>query len=99
LATSLAYEGFDESIKRVTRWGYGFSIGGEHKLNPDIPDGMGYGSSLATFGHFGQRTSMAWADKRAGLVVVFLCNRFLSSTDYKIRLREISNSVWDAMED
>jgi CubicO group peptidase (beta-lactamase class C family) len=98
LATSLGYEGFDESIKKVTRWGYGFSIGGEHALNPDLPDGMGYGSSLDTFGHFGQRTSMAWADKRTGLVVVFLCNRFLSSLDYKNRLREISDTVWDLVE-
>jgi CubicO group peptidase (beta-lactamase class C family) len=99
LATSLGNEGFDESIKRVTRWGYGFSLGGEHKINPDLPDGMGYGSSLDTFGHFGQRTSMAWADKGVGLVVVFLCNRFLSSTDYKIRLREISDAVWDVAGD
>lgn len=95
LATSLGYEGFDESIKKATRWGYGFSIGGEHTLNPDLPDGMGHGSSVETFGHFGQRTSMAWADKRTGLVVVFLCNRFLSSLDYKYRLREISDAVWD----
>ena len=71
-ATSLGYEGFDESINRVTRWGYGFSLGGEHTINPDIPDGMGYGSSLDTFGHFGQRTSMVWADKRTRLVVI-LC--------------------------
>ncbi|MGW8143794.1 MAG: serine hydrolase domain-containing protein [Anaerolineales bacterium] len=98
LATSLRFEGFDESIQRVTRWGYGFSIGGEHAINPDLPDGMGYGSSLETFGHFGQRTSMAWADKRTGLVVVFLCNRFLSSVDYKIRLKEISDAVWDMVE-
>jgi CubicO group peptidase (beta-lactamase class C family) len=41
LATSLGFEGYDESIKRVTRWGYGFSLGGEHAINPDIPDGMG----------------------------------------------------------
>jgi CubicO group peptidase (beta-lactamase class C family) len=98
-ATSLGYEGYDESINRVTRWGYGFSLGGEHIINPDIPDGMGYGSSLDTFGHFGQRTSMVWADKRTSLVVVFLCNRFLSSTDYKIRLKEISDVVWDVVRD
>jgi CubicO group peptidase (beta-lactamase class C family) len=97
-ATSLGYEGFDESISRETRWGYGFSLGGEHTINPDIPDGMGYGSSVDTFGHFGQRTSMVWADKRTRLVVAFLCNRFLSSLDYKIRLKEISDAVWDMVK-
>jgi CubicO group peptidase (beta-lactamase class C family) len=98
LATSLGYEGFDASLRQKTRWGYGFSLGGEHVLHPEIPDGMGWGSSLETFGHFGQRTSMAWADKRTGLVVVFLCNRFLASLDHKIRLQEISDAVWDAIE-
>lgn len=98
-ATSLGYEGMDESLGRTTRWGYGFHLGGDHELNPDLPDGMGDRSSVDTFGHFGQRTSMAWADKKAGLVVVFLCNRFLSSIDYKNRLQEISNAVWDALEE
>jgi len=99
LATSLGYEGIDESLKKKTRWGYGFSLGGEHTLHPDLPDGMGSGSSVDTFGHFGQRTSMVWADKRTGLVVIFLCNRFLSSLDYKIRLQEISDAVWDSVEE
>ena len=65
--------------------------------NRFIPDGMGKGSSLDTFGHYGQRNSMVWADKRTGLIVVFLCNRFLSSLDNKIRLQEISDAVWDAI--
>jgi CubicO group peptidase (beta-lactamase class C family) len=99
LATSLAYEGTDEALKRKTRWGYGFSLGGDHILHPDLPDGMGSGSSEETFGHYGQRTSMGWADKKTGLVVIFLCNRFLSSFDYKMRLQEISDAVWDAVEE
>lgn len=99
LATSLAYEGIDESLGRTTRWGYGFHIGGDHELNPTLPDGMGYRSSVNTFGHFGQRTSMAWADKSARLVVVFLCNRFLSGIDYKKRLQEISDAVWSALDE
>jgi CubicO group peptidase (beta-lactamase class C family) len=99
LATSLGFEGFDEALRRTTRWGYGFYLGGDHTLNPDLPDGMGKGSTIDTFGHYGQRTSVAYADKSTGLVVVFLCNQFLSSYDYKNRLREISDAVWDAIED
>jgi hypothetical protein len=38
---------------------------------------MGAGSSLSTFGHFGNRSCMAWADWDHELVVVFLCNRLL----------------------
>ena len=97
LATSLGFEGFDESIGRKTRWGYGFFLGGDHILHPEYLDGMGRCSSLDTFGHYGQRNSMVWADKRTGLVVVFLCNRFQSSDDNKIRLQQISNAIWDAI--
>jgi CubicO group peptidase (beta-lactamase class C family) len=99
LATSLGFEGFDASYGRLTRWGFGFNLGGEHELNPEIPDGMGAGSSIETFGHFGQRTSMAWADKRERLVVVFLCNRFLSHLGYKHRLRSISDAAWEFCQD
>jgi CubicO group peptidase (beta-lactamase class C family) len=95
-ATSLGSESYDISLGRKIRWGYGFFLGGDHILHPDFIDGMGRGSSLETFGHYGQRNSMAWADKRTGLVVVFLCNRFLSSDANKIRLQQISNSIWDA---
>lgn len=95
LATSLGFEGFDASYGRLTRWGFGFNLGGEHDLNPELPDGMGAGSSIDTFGHFGQRTCMAWADKRERLVVVFLCNRFLSHQGYKYRLRSISDAAWE----
>lgn len=97
LATSLGFEGYDESLRRITRWGYGFQLGGDHLLNPNLPDGMGKKSTVDTFGHFGQRTSMAWADKKTGIIVIFLCNRLLSSYDYKLRLSEISDVVWDSL--
>lgn len=98
LATSLGFEGYDESLGRKTRWGYGFFLGGDHNLHPEYTDGMGRGSSLKTFGHYGQRNSMVWADKRTGLVVVFLCNRFLSSDKNKLRLQQISDAIWDLVE-
>ena len=95
LMTSLGFEGYDQSLERKTRWGYGFFLGGDHILHPEYIDGMGRGSSIETFGHYGQRNSMVWADKKTGLVVVFLCNRFLSSNDNKYRLQQISNAIWD----
>jgi CubicO group peptidase (beta-lactamase class C family) len=99
LMTSLGHEDFDLSLGRKTRWGYGFFLGGDHQLHPEYADGMGKGSSVETFGHYGQRNSMVWADKRSGLVVVYLCNRFLASNENKARLQQISDAVWDAIED
>lgn len=98
LMTSLGFEGYDQSLGRRTRWGYGFFLGGDHILHPEYMDGMGRGSSIDTFGHYGQRNSMAWADRKTGIVVVFLCNRFLSSNENKYRLQQISNAIWDQVE-
>jgi CubicO group peptidase (beta-lactamase class C family) len=91
IATSLGFEGYDESYGRLTRWGYGFNLGGEHDLNPGYPDGMGASSSMETFGHFGQRTSVAWADKGERMVLIYLCNRLLTHIGYKSRLGSISD--------
>ena len=56
---------------------------------------MGHGSSLSSFGHFGNRSCMAWADHDHKLVVVFLCNRLLSMLDTRQRWTEINNKVWE----
>jgi CubicO group peptidase (beta-lactamase class C family) len=90
-------ESYDEYIGAVMRWGYGFHIGGLQR--PDEPEGsgMGYGASLDSFGHFGQNSVMAWADRREQLVVVLTTNRLLNGTANTARFREISNAVWDAL--
>lgn len=97
-ATSLNFEGHDHSIGRVVRYGRGFFLGGEHALHPALPDGMGRGSSVETFGHYGQRSSLVWADRRTRTVMAFLCNRALATAAYKQRLRALSDAVWDAVD-
>lgn len=97
-ATSLNFEGYDHSLGRIIRFGQGFFLGGEHQLHSELPDGMGKGSSRDTFGHYGQRTSVVWADRRTQTVMAFLCNRALSSFAYKSRLKELSDAVWDIVD-
>ncbi len=90
-------ESYDEYIGQVMRWGYGFHIGGLQRADEPDGGGMGYGASLDTFGHFGQNSVMAWADRREELVVVLTTNRLLEGTANTARFREISNAVWDAL--
>jgi CubicO group peptidase (beta-lactamase class C family) len=97
-ATQLGYEGYDEIIEREIRWAFGFQLGGGYFRFPS-KDGMGKGSSLDTFGHFGQRTCMTWADRRARLVVAFTCNRLTSKESNEARLIAISDAIWDALVD
>lgn len=98
-ATALAYEGYDGTIRMMMRWGHGFQLGGSDPAKGIAPDGssMGHGSSVRTFGHFGNATSMTWADPDAGLIVAFLCNCLLSDDASRARWRALSNAVWDAL--
>jgi CubicO group peptidase (beta-lactamase class C family) len=92
-----------EGVGRLSGWPnlawllsctYGFHLGGQ-----DIPYGrfMGQGSTSRTFGHFGQRSSMVWADPDSELVVALTCNRLLSSVDSRARWQSISNAVWEPL--
>lgn len=96
-ATSLGYSGYDATLRHHVHWGHGFMLGGAHRVDPAAGAGMGAGSTERTFGHYGQRTSMAWADPEAGLVVVFICNRHLDRTASQSRWQAISESVWQAL--
>jgi CubicO group peptidase (beta-lactamase class C family) len=96
-ATALGYEGPDHTIGVNVRWAHGFHLGGVIPGDSMTANGMGKGSTIRTFGHFGQASCMAWADPAASIVVVFLCNRLLGDAAVAARYREISDAVWDAL--
>jgi CubicO group peptidase (beta-lactamase class C family) len=97
-ATKLAFEGWDHLIERQVRYALGFYIGGLQPPEGEPGPAMGEGSSLSSFGHFGNRSCMAWGDHDHKLVVVFLCNRLLSMRDTRARWTEISNQVWEMID-
>ncbi|MBI3158439.1 MAG: beta-lactamase family protein [Chloroflexi bacterium] len=96
-ATTLGYEGYDAMFDRQVRFAYGFHLGGLQPAPGDPGPSMGHGSSIRTFGHFGNRTCMAWADPEAELVVAFTTSRLLANRPNRARWTELSNAVWDAL--
>jgi CubicO group peptidase (beta-lactamase class C family) len=96
-ATALGYEGIDGLIKATVRWAHGFHLGGNPNQDPNIPNGMGRKSTIRTFGHFGQDSSMAWADPDADIAVAFTCNRLIHERAAESRWQAISDAVWDAL--
>jgi CubicO group peptidase (beta-lactamase class C family) len=96
-ATALGYEGPDAALGVWVRWAHGFHLGGMQPKNPVPEPEMGKGSTVRTFGHFGQASCMAWADPDADLVAVFLCNRLLDQAGVYARFRTLSDAVWDAL--
>lgn len=98
-ATAVAYKAWDVFLEREVIRGHGFQIAHNPPMEGEVGPVMGSGSTTRTFGHFGHRTNMAWADPDSGLVVVFLCNRLLTYEGSRARYTELSNAVWEALAD
>ena len=98
-ATELGSESPDALMGRVSRWSYGFHLGGLQPPPGGVGPSMGKRSTVRTFGHFGFASSMAWADPDAELVVVFICDGVLSLADGRKRWVALSDAVWDAVKD
>jgi len=98
-AVSLGYRGWDEINQRDTLWAQGFHLGGRNASSSPTKDESIYGSrsTQATFGHMGNRSSMAWGDMDYKVVVTFTCDRLLSYEDARQRWGELNNAVWDLL--
>jgi CubicO group peptidase (beta-lactamase class C family) len=96
-ATSLGFRGLDEFSQRETLWAYGFHLGGRPTSENEGETSFGERSTLQTFGHMGNRSSMAWGDFNHQLVVSFTCNRLIDNEANRQRWINLNNSVWDAL--
>lgn len=97
-AVQLGSDGYDHIVGDSMRWALGFHLGGRPGGESDESlSGMGKGSTVRTFGHFGMGTCMAWADPDEKLVVAFTCNRLLAGDKGNVRWIELSNAVWDCV--
>ncbi len=96
-ATSLGYAGMDVINQRYSMWAYGFHLGGRATMPEEGESSFGDRSTQHTFGHMGNRSSMAWADSQHRLVVTFTCNRLLPYDDTRRRWISLNNAVWDAI--
>ena len=88
----------DGTLQEPTRWGMGFGVGGE-PLKDQLLFGnsMGSYSTASTFGHAGQRSSTAWADKTEQLVMTFTTNRLVDQAAARQRVQSLADAVWESL--
>ncbi|HSO19099.1 MAG TPA: serine hydrolase domain-containing protein [Desulfosarcina sp.] len=98
-AVTLGYRGWDEINQRETLWAQGFHLGGRDPSDSPTKDESTFGSrsTQATFGHMGNRSSMAWGDMDHKVVVTFTCDRLLNYETARQRWGELNNAVWDLL--
>lgn len=99
-AISLQHAGHDHTFDHFVRWGSGFLLGGEKPAEyADRAPSYGRKSTVTTFGHPGQRSSIAWGDREKDVALVLLVNTLISDEDNAKRWADLSDAVWDAIED
>jgi CubicO group peptidase (beta-lactamase class C family) len=99
----------EESITRARTPSY---IPGERELDTNLPAHFGYGFHLGgyaesgwggtrstprTFGHNGWATNMTFADPDRDALCIFLNNGMLADLGNHARMREISDTVFEAL--
>ena len=96
-AVSSGYRGWDEHFQRDSLWAYGFHLGGWKSSGSGgaVESVFGGRSTSSTFGHTGNRSTLAWGDTTHNLVMTFTCNRLLGSQEARQRWIDLSNAVWD----
>ncbi|MFK7801434.1 MAG: serine hydrolase domain-containing protein [Anaerolineae bacterium] len=98
-AIALQSAGHDHTFDHFVRWGSGFLLGGEKPAEyAERAPSYGRKSSVTTFGHPGQRSSIAWADREKDVAFVLLVNTLTSDADNAKRWAGMSDAVWDAIE-
>lgn len=98
-AIAIGSEGWDETLGIFMRWGMGFGLGGPRPAH-DIygnRSSLGRRSTISTFGHAGQRSSIAWADMEQQVVLAFTCNGLVSEADNLRRQESLADALWDAL--
>ncbi len=90
----------DHTLEMFVRWGLGFGVGGERRPDePERPRSFGRFSRPTTFGHAGQRSSIAWADWDRQIVMAFTCNQLNGDIDASARWQALADAIWQSLDD
>jgi len=85
---------FDHTFQHVMDWGLGFILDSKQYGADTVPYAYGRLGSPRTFGHSGYRTSTAFADPEAGLVVALAMNGAPSAEVHEARVRDVLDAVY-----
>lgn len=85
----------DRTFQHVLDWGLGFIVNSRQYGAATVPYGYGDHASPRTFGHSGYRSSAAFADPEAGLVVALAFNGTPSNDAHERRIRAVLGALYE----
>jgi CubicO group peptidase (beta-lactamase class C family) len=88
---------FDQTFRHVIDFGLGFILNSAEYGPKTVPYGYGSHASPECFGHGGNQSSIALADPRHQLVVVYITNGMPGETAHQQRMRTILDAVYEEL--
>ncbi len=86
---------FDQTFKTRLDWGLGVIVNSAHYADPRMPYGYGPFAGPRTYGHSGARSSVAFADPDAGLVVALIVNGLPADEAHRWRFARILAALYE----
>jgi CubicO group peptidase (beta-lactamase class C family) len=84
----------DATFRARLDWGLGVIVNSAHYQEPQMPYGYGPFAGPRTFGHSGARSSTAFADPDAGLVVALAVNGMPSDEAHRRRFERLTAALY-----
>jgi len=84
----------DQTFRCRLDWGLGVIVDSSHYGDPEVPYGYGPHAGLRTFGHSGARSSVAFCDPDAGLVVALGLNGLPAEAAHRARASAILAALY-----
>lgn len=85
----------DATFRTRLDWGLGVIVNSAHYGDPAVPYGYGPHAGPRTFGHSGARSSTAFCDPEAGLVVALAVNGMPSDEEHRARFERATAALYE----
>ena len=86
---------FDHTFRAKLDWGLGVIVNSAHYGEANVPYGYGPHAGPRTFGHSGARSSTAFADPDAGLVVALAVNGLPDDETHRARFERLTTALYE----
>lgn len=86
---------YDRTFRTKLDWGLGVIVNSAHYGDPDLPYGYGPHAGARTFGHSGARSSTAFVDPEADLVVALAVNLLPEPEVHRARFDRLLGAIYE----
>lgn len=89
---------FDQTFRTKLDWGLGVILDSKQYGDANAPYGYGPHAGPRTFGHSGARSSTAFCDPDAGLVVALAVNGLPDDETHRVRFERLTAAIYEDLE-